>query len=121
MTIQNAKFKPFSDNIIFVDTEFSSLDPYKGELLSVGLVKLTGEELYLELRHNGEVDAWVKENILPTLIAKKVSRYQATLQIQEFVGSARPFMVSYVNQFDAIYLYKLIGTKDCPFFWLPID
>lgn len=35
--------KLFSDNIIFLDTEFSSLDPYKGEMLSVGLVKVNGD------------------------------------------------------------------------------
>lgn len=27
--------KPYSDNIIFIDTEFSSVNPYKGEILSI--------------------------------------------------------------------------------------
>jgi len=50
------KFNPFSKNIIFLDTEFSSLDPYKGEMLSIGLAKLDGSELYLELEYEGHFD-----------------------------------------------------------------
>jgi hypothetical protein len=38
---------PYSDNIVFVDTEFSGLEHYLGELISIGLVKPGGEELYL--------------------------------------------------------------------------
>jgi DNA polymerase III epsilon subunit-like protein len=41
-------------NIVFIDTEFTDLDPYKGELLSVGIVKLSGEELYIEFEQNSE-------------------------------------------------------------------
>jgi DNA polymerase III epsilon subunit-like protein len=111
----------YSDNIIFYDTEFSTLDPYKGEILSVGLVKLNGEELYLELEYDGEVSEWVKENILPTLNQPKISREEAIKKIKEFVGDNSPYMVAYVNQFDAIYTYKLFGTGNEPFYWLPID
>ena len=74
--------KPFSDNIIFLDTEFSSLDPYKGEILSMGLVKIDGEELYLELEYDGEVDEWVKENIIPNLRESKMSRGEAIKRIK---------------------------------------
>ena len=45
--------KPYSGNIVFLDTEFSTLDPYNGEILSIGLVKMNGEELYVELKHRG--------------------------------------------------------------------
>jgi len=115
--------KSFSDNIIFVDTEFSTLDPYKGEILSIGLVKSSGEELYLELEYNGECSDWVKENILPTLNGPKISREEALAKIKKFVGDSKPFMVSFVNSFDVMYLYKLIKlTKNQdPFFWIPID
>jgi len=113
--------KPYSDNIIFIDTEFSSLDPYKGEILSIGLVKLSGEELYLELEYGGEVDDWVKKNIIPTLKEKKVSREEAKKKIREFVGKKEPYSVAYVNQFDTIYWYKLFGTGSHPAYWLPID
>ena len=36
----------FFDNIIFFDTEFSNIDSEIGELMSIGLVKPNGEELY---------------------------------------------------------------------------
>lgn len=65
------KFKPYSKNIIFLDTEFSSLDPYKGEILSIALVKLEGDELYLELKYKGPIDPWVKKHIIPTLKVSK--------------------------------------------------
>ncbi len=114
--------KPFSDNIIFVDTEFSSLDPYKGEILSIGLVKLDGEELYLELVYDGEVDEWVKKHVLPLLSLEKVSREEALKKVGAFAGSGKPYMLSYVNQFDAMYWYKLLGgVKGNPFHWIPID
>ena len=111
--------KTFSDNIIFVDTEFSDLNPYKGEILSIGLVKLNGEELYLELEYDGGVSDWVKENIIPTLTQSKVTREEAKKTIRDFVGRGKPYMVSYVNQYDTIYLYKLFVGEEHPFFWLP--
>jgi len=114
---------PFTENIIFIDTEFSSLNPYKGEILSIALVKLNGEELYLELQHNGEVDDWPKKHILPTLTQEKNSREKAVKEIQKFVGDTRPHLVAYVNTFDMIYLYKLFGLQECNelFHWLPVD
>jgi len=116
--------KPFSKNIIFLDTEFSSLDPYKGEILSIGLVKLNGEELYIEVEYDGKVDEWVEKNIIPSLKEPKVSRKEAVQKVKEFIGNTEPYMVGYVNQFDAIYWYKLYksaGIKDDPFYWIPID
>lgn len=113
--------KPFSDNIIFLDTEFSSLNPYKGEILSIGLVKMNGEELYLELDYDGEVDDWVKENVIPLLTQEKISRAAAIEKIEQFVDDTEPYLTGYVNQFDAVYLYKLLGSKNNPFHWIPID
>ena len=113
--------KMFSDNIIFMDSEFSSLDPYKGEILSIGLIKPDGKELYLELEYTGEVDEWVKENIIPTLKGPKVSRQKAIEKIKEFVGKRKPYMICYVNQYDSIYWYKLFGVNNNPCCWIPID
>ncbi|PIR91137.1 hypothetical protein CO121_01055 [bacterium (Candidatus Gribaldobacteria) CG_4_9_14_3_um_filter_36_15] len=113
--------KPFSKNIIFLDTEFSSLDPYKGEILSIGLVKLNEEELYIELEYDGKVDEWVKENIIPNLTEPKVSRKETVERIKEFIGDTEPYMVGYVNQFDAIYWHKLFGIENNPCHWIPID
>lgn len=115
--------KPFSKNIIFFDTEFSSLDPYVGEILSVGMVKYSGEELYFELEHDGECSEWVKENLLHTLKGPKISREDARQKITDFVGDSTPYIVSYVNSFDALYLYKLLGLEESNkiIFWIPID
>ncbi len=114
--------KPFSENIIFFDTEFSSLNPYKGEILSMGFVKYNGDELYLELAHEGEVDPWVAARVIPQLTEKKVSREDAVRKVREFTGGQKPYMLAYVNQFDAVYWYKLLGgVTDNPFHWIPID
>ncbi|MDP3795193.1 MAG: 3'-5' exonuclease [bacterium] len=118
--------RPFSDNIIFLDTEFTSLDPNRGEILSIGLVKMNGNELYLELKTEAEPDAWVRKHVMPLLTAEKVTRVQAVEAIERFVGDERPYMVAYVAQFDAIYLYKLFDRMAAPFrltpfHWIPID
>jgi DNA polymerase III epsilon subunit-like protein len=115
------KFTPFSQNIIFLDTEFSSLNPYNGEILSIGLVKLNGEELYLEIENKNVCDDWVKKNILPTLNEPKLSREEAIEKVRKFVGKENPYIVSYVNQYDVIYTYKLFCNNKKPFHWLPID
>lgn len=108
--------------LIFLDTEFTGLNPYKGEIISIGMVKENGEELYLELEFDIEYcDGWVKENILPTLSGEKISRQEAKRRIIDFVGNNQPIMVSNVNQYDTIYLYKLFNGPETPFFWIPID
>lgn len=116
--------KPFSDNIIFFDTEFSSLDPNKGEILSIGLVKLNSEELYLELEYQGEVDDWVKKNILPTLKGPKINRKEAVKRVKQFVGNKKPYIVGYINQDDVMYwqkLYRSVGVKENGFHLVAID
>lgn len=118
------KFKPYSKNIVFLDTEFSHTNPYKGEVLSIGLVKLNGEELYLELKYDGPVSKWVEDNIIPTLKGKKVSRKEAVRRIKKFVGKKKPYAVSYVYPFDIVYFHKLFESEkieDTSFYWLPID
>lgn len=121
---KNYNFKPYSNNIVFFDTEFSSNDPYTGEILSIGMVKMSGEELYLELEYDGPVSDWVKENLLHTLTQEKVKREKAVELIKKFLGSDKPYLVTFVNDFDIVYLHKLLETKvfvNLPFHWLPID
>ncbi|MFC1608668.1 3'-5' exoribonuclease domain-containing protein [Patescibacteria group bacterium] len=115
--------KPFSENLIFVDTEFTSLDPHEGEILSIGLVKMNGEELYLELEYDGEVDEWVKENVFPSLNQEKIKREDVIDEIRAFVGKKRPRVVAYVDNFDVVYLCKLLGTENFQemFYWIPVD
>lgn len=114
---------PYSPNVIFFDTEFSSLDFTRGEMLSFGFVKSSGEELYLELEFDGEVDEWPRENILPGLKQDKVSREHAALMVKDFIGEDKPYLVAYVNQFDMMYFYKLFGLENFneKFNWIPID
>ncbi len=115
--------KPYTKNIIFFDTEFSSLDLRKGEILSLAFVKLSGEELYLELEFGGEVDEWPKNNILPNLTNAKMSKEQAIKLIEQFIGDDNPYVVAYINQFDMAYFYKLFGLDNFnnKFNWIPID
>jgi len=116
------KMKPFEQkNLIFVDTEFTYLDPYKGEILSIGIVKLNGKELYIELEHKGDSSAWVKRNILKMLDGPKFTRQQAIQQVQEFLGDTQPFMVGFVDNYDVIYLTKLFSAGKLPFKWMTID
>jgi hypothetical protein len=116
------KIKPFSDNIIFYDSEFSSFDSKKGELLSVGMVKMNGEELYLELEYSGEADPWVKEHVLSKLSGEKVSVAEAVKRIKKFAGSKTPFLLSYIDNYDAVYLQNIMGTeKNNAFHWITID
>ena len=119
--------KPYSDNVIFWDTEFTSLNPRKGEIISLAMVKPNGEELYLEIEHEGYTSEWVKQHVIPFLDQEKVSAASAAEQIRKFVGPNKPFLVSYVSEYDGIYLYKLMdvtddgGNKALPFHWIFVD
>jgi DNA polymerase III epsilon subunit-like protein len=121
--------KPFSDNLIFFDTEFSGLNPYTGEVLSIGMVKMSGEELYLEIEHEGEVSEWVKTKLLPNLIEPKVSRTEAREKILAFAGDTKPHLIAYVMEYDTPFLYKLLGVndqkgngnRDLPYHWVVLD
>ncbi len=114
--------KTFSDNIIFYDAEFTSLNLRGGELLSIALVKPTGEELYLELDYTAPLDPWVEKNVIPTLNQEKISRAEARNKITVFIGEEHPYIVAYVNQFDSVFWYDLFESpKEHPVFWVPID
>jgi len=119
--------KPFSDDLIFWDTEFSSFDIHKGEILSIGMVKMSGEELYIELEHRGQVSEWVKENVVSQLKGPKLNREEAVKRIRDFIGDGMPYLMAYVQTFDIPYLYKLFGVDDSknnkslPFNWIPMD
>ena len=61
MTTPGGVLNSYSENVVFVDTEFSGLEFYLGELLSIGFVKLSGEELHLELDCSGPVNEFLRE------------------------------------------------------------
>ncbi|MFA7244799.1 MAG: hypothetical protein WC070_01295 [Candidatus Magasanikbacteria bacterium] len=123
--IKKSNKKFFSNNIIFFDTEFSNIDIEKGELISLALVKMTGEELYLEFDYKKkELHPWVKENVIPYLSGHTTKKKDALNQIWDFVGreGEKPYLMAYVNQFDSIYWYRLFADpKNHPAFWIPID
>jgi DNA polymerase III epsilon subunit-like protein len=113
---------PFEQkNIVFFDTEFSDLDPYTGELLSVGMVTLDGRELYIELEHSGPTSDWVKKHIIPQLNDEKLTKEQARDVIEQFLEGKEPFAVAFVDNYDVIYLTKLFGAGKLPFKWMTID
>lgn len=115
------KFNPHSDSIVFFDTEFSSNDPYIAELLSIGMVKRNGQELYFELEYDGDIDPWVEENVIPYMSGNKVSREKSIQLIEKFVGETKPYIISFVNAFDVVYLTKLFGRIPKIFRWPPLD
>lgn len=122
----NLSITPDSVNVVFYDSEFTTLDPYKGELLSVGMVRPNGEELYVEIEPSGEMSAWVKKHVKPLLQGEYVSREEAKKRISEFLGSEQPRLVCFVSQYDILYLHKLFGVNDddqknLPYYWMPID
>jgi predicted enzyme related to lactoylglutathione lyase len=116
-----AAVTPYSDNIVFVDTEFSGLDVYLGELISIAAVKPGGEELYLELEYTGPVNDFVRREVLPKLTGPKVPPAEAAARIKAFVGPGKPYMVSHGGHYDALYVYKPFGIEEHPFHWLPLD
>lgn len=109
------------NNLVFIDTEFSDLDPYKGEVLSIGMVKLNGEELYLELEQPEEVSDWVKKNIIKMLDGPKLTKKQANQAVREFLGKSMPYAVAFVDNYDVIYLTKIFGAGKLPFKWMTVD
>ncbi|MBN2585488.1 hypothetical protein JXA59_02465 [Patescibacteria group bacterium] len=117
--------KPFSSNLLFMDAEFSTINPAVGEIISIALIKPTGEELYLEIEHDpNTLDDWVKENVIPKFTGPLVSRAAAWEKLNEFIGPNHPYVVSYINHFDVVFFWKTFGMpKDRPTYdyWFPLD
>lgn len=117
--------KPFSDNLIFMDAEFSTIQPDRGEIISIALIKQSGEELYLELEYDpATIDDWVKENVLPKLTGPVVNRASAWQRLNDFIGVNHPYVVSYINHFDVVFYWKTFWQfKERPTYdyWFPLD
>lgn len=122
MIYNQCMLEPFEkENIVFIDTEFTDLDPYKGEILSIGVVKVTGEEFYVELENEYESSDWVTKNIIPSLKEKKYPKEVAVAKLEKFLGKSMPYAIGFVDNYDAIYLTKLFGAGNLPFRWMTID
>lgn len=113
---------PTNDNIVFIDTEFTDLDPLTGELLSVALIKPNGEELYIELPYTADPHPWVKEHVLPFLSGQTTTKEDAVTKIRKFIGDSKPHLMAYIVQLDAVYWYDLFGSAQShPAHKHPID
>lgn len=103
---------------IFFDTEFID-DGKTIELISIGMVRDDGEELYLE---SGEINwrnasQWVLENVHPHLTGVQHSRAEIAQQVREFVGP-KPEFWAYFAAYDWVVLCQLYGRMlDVPTGW----
>lgn len=107
---------------IFFDTEFLE-DGKTIELISIGLVRQDGEQLYLE---NSEFDRstmtpWLKEHVWPHLhgVDAECSATKRTIggAVQAFVGE-RPEFWAYFADYDWVVLCQLYGRMiDLPKGW----
>lgn len=132
----------YSENIIFMDGEFTELNENGTTFISIALVKPNGEYYYAI---NADYDAkkctdWVKENVLVPLYTQTVhgdprnhcdalnfhktygkSEKKIAEEIKRFVGDSKPYLIADVNQFDWMGICGLFGVWNVPFFYIPID
>jgi len=113
--------QPLSNNIVFTDLEFTDLSG-AGEVLSIGLIKLTGEELYLEIETDAEPSDWVKQNVLKHMTGEKTTKEEARKQIRTFLGKEKPYLTAWVPHYDMVLTSQLFqGAFNTPFNWFPLD
>jgi DNA polymerase III epsilon subunit-like protein len=116
-------FKPFSNDIIFFDSEFTRSGILKGDLISIGMISLDGKkELYLELEFDEKkMSDWTRENVFPYLQGNPISREEVKKKIREFCGHSEPFLIATVNQFDMAFWHDLFDGEKEPIHRIPID
>ncbi len=111
------KITPFSNQLLFFDAEFTSLEYEKSELLSFGAVTMSGQTYYCEVQQDTtDASEFVQEHIVPTLTGPKISYEQAQREIAAFVqehyAPIQPYLVTFVYKYDAYHWYKLFGYDD---------
>ena len=83
----------------FLDTEYNG---WGGTLLSLALVPDDGEELYLTLDWDGELEPWVERHVIPyldtvpdSLVSPRLSRADAARAIAHYLaGDRQPLIVA---------------------------
>jgi hypothetical protein len=83
----------------FLDTDYNS---WSGALLSLALVPEDGEELYLTLDWEGQLDPWVERHVLPyldmvpeALVTPRLSRADAARALAHYLaGDREPVIVA---------------------------
>ena len=132
----------YSENIIFMDGEFTGLSEKGTTFISIGLVKPSGETYFaINSEYDGRIcNAWVKNNVLIPLYIDTVHgdvrniltaldfnkscgkpERQIAKEIRQFVGDSKPYLIADVNQFDWMGICGLFGIENIPFFYIPID
>lgn len=104
---------------IFFDTEFIE-DGKTIDLISIGLVREDGAELYLESSECelSRADTWVREHVISKLdLRAPVDREQMVQSLIEFAGE-KPEFWAYYAAYDWVALCQLFGKMiDLPLGW----
>ena len=96
---------------IFFDCEFSSLNQYS-QLLSIGLVSENGDEFYAEVEYDpNKIHFWVKENVLPKLNDKKLTRNELKSKLNDYFAQFdEPIeMWGDVPHYDWVHFCEIYG------------
>jgi hypothetical protein len=98
---------------IWFDTEFHD-DGTVIDLISIGMVKETGEEYYAVCNqfNPAKVGAWIRRNVLSQLPAREEWKTRETIrrEIEEFVGYETPIEFwAYYGAYDWVILSQLFG------------
>lgn len=108
---------------VFFDTEFIE-DGRTIDLISIGLVREDGDELYLISNEFDESRAcpWVRENVLShlpkTIDVPRHSRAEIARQVRLFVCDIKPEFWAYYADYDWVVLCQLFGRMiDLPSGW----
>jgi hypothetical protein len=75
----------------FLDTEYNG---WGGELISLALVPDDGEELYLTIRWQGDLEPWVERNVIPyldmvphSLVSPRMSKPDAAGAVAHYLAA----------------------------------
>lgn len=99
---------------LFLDTEFNG---FQGELLSMALVPehIDGQEFYVELEFKGQLDPWVRDNVVPQMFLTPVTKSQFQKQLKDYLYKAGPCTIVADWPDDIRYLCEslITGPGEC--------
>ena len=92
----------------YLDTEFNG---FEGELISLALVSEQGHEWYEVLSHDHlKIDNWVKENVMPILNKKPVSKEEFVTSLTLFLNKFKEVEICADWPDDIAYFNKALIT-----------
>jgi hypothetical protein len=108
--MEEVKNRPRGEMKIWFDTEFIE-DGKTIELISIGMVREDGAELYLESSEcdKSHASQWVVENVFPHLTGDTCTRAEIAKKVLAFAGEAPQFWAYYAD-YDWVVLCQLFGT-----------